>query len=425
MLTRSKNGIFKPKAYAVQSNYTYIKPPSYSMTSKFPQWIEAMDSEFFSLQQQHTQSLVPLPPKKNVVACKQVFKIKRHSDGSIARYKARLLAIGYLQQYGSDYAETFNLVVKPTIVRIILALAIHHGWSLRQFDVLNTFLHGILQEEVYMSQPPRYRDHARLDRVCLLHKAIYGLNQVPRAWFDSFTTQLFHVEFHASCVDSNLLILTHSAHIVYLLLYMDDIIIIGNHLAFVAEIIKQLGNSFALKDLGPLNYFLGLQIEYTTNGIFVHQSKYAKDLLSKFHMLDCKPCSNPCASNHHHVPPTSPLLSDPTTYRSLVGALQYLTFTRPGLSYAVQQACQFMSKLTQHHLVVAKQILRYLRGSLHPNKHFQPGPLALSTYCDADQARDPIDRRSITSMVVFLGGSPITWSIKKQPIVYRSSTEVE
>lgn len=129
-------------------------------------------------------------------------------------------------------------MVKPTTVRIILALAVHHGWSLRQFDVLNTFLHGILQEEVYMSQPPGYRDHARLDRVCLLHKAIYGLNQVPRAWFDSFTTQLLHVEFHASCVDSNLLILTHSAHIIYLLLYMDDIIIIGNHLAFVAEIIK-------------------------------------------------------------------------------------------------------------------------------------------------------------------------------------------
>lgn len=120
---------------------------------------------------------------------------------------------------------------------------------------------------------------------------------------------------------------------------MDDIIITGNHAAFVAEIIKQLGVSFALKDLGPLHYFLGLQIEYTNGGLFVHQSKYAKDLLSRFHVLDSKPCSNPCASNHYHGPSASPILSDPTAYRSLVGALQYLTFTRPNLSYAVQQAC--------------------------------------------------------------------------------------
>ena len=141
--------------------------------------------------------------------------------------------------------------------------------------------------------------------------------------------------FHAACVDSNLFILIHSTHVVYLLLYVDDIIITSNHATFVAEIIKQLGVSFALKDLGPLTSFLGLQIEYTTNGLFVHQSKYAKDLLFKFHMLDSKPCSNPCASNHSHVPSASPLLSDPIAYRSLVGALQYLNFTMPNLSYAV------------------------------------------------------------------------------------------
>lgn len=110
---------------------------------------------------------------------------------------------------------------------------------------------------------------------------------------------------------------------------MDDIIITGNHDAFVVEIIRQLGVSFTLKDLGPLSYFLGLQIEYTDDGIFVHQSKYAIELLSKFHILDSKTCSNLCASNHSHVPSASPLVSDPTAYRSLVGALQYLTFTRP------------------------------------------------------------------------------------------------
>ena len=286
-------------------------------------------------------------------------------------------------------------------MRIILALAIQFGSSLRQLDVSNAFLHGVLQEEVYMSQPPGYKDHSKPHQVCLLHKAIYRLKQAPRAWFDSFTTQLFYLGFHASCADSNLFILIHSDHVVYLLLYVDDIIITGNHSAFVAEIIRKLGVSFALKDLGPLSYFLGLQIEYTSDGIFVHQSKYAKDLLAKFHMLDSKPCSNPCASTHSYVPSTSPLLPDPTTYRSLVGALEFLTFTRPDLSHAVQQACQFMRKPSQHHLIAAKRILRYLRGTLHLGIYFRSGPLNLSAYCDANWAGDPIDRRSITGMVVF------------------------
>ena len=118
---------------------------------------------------------------------------------------------------------------------------------------------------------------------------------------------------------------------------MDDIIIIGSNKVLVAEIITQLGVSFAFKDLGPLHYFLGLQIEYSGDGIFVHQSKYAKDLLSKFHMMDCKPCSNLCAPSYSYALAISPLLSNPTTYRSLIGALQYLTFTRPDLSYDVDR----------------------------------------------------------------------------------------
>ena len=280
-----------------------------------------MDSEYNSLLKKKTWSLVPLPSSKKVVHCKWAYKIKRGSDGSIARYKARLVAKGFLQQYGLDYEETFSLVVKPATVRIILALAIHFNWSLKQLDVSNAFLHGVLQEEVFMSQPLGYVDPDHPELVCKLHKAIYDLKKAPRAWFDSFTSQLYHIGFQASSADSNLFIMHQGSFVVYLLLYVDDIIITGNSVPFIDHLVSRLAAVFDLKDLGPLTYFLGLQIEYTSLDLFIHQSKYALDLLTKFNMLDCKPCLTPCSPTAHVSSQTSPLLLDPTVFRSMVGGL--------------------------------------------------------------------------------------------------------
>ena len=161
---------------------------------------------------------------------------------------------------------------------------------------------------------------------------------------------MFHVGFFDSGADGNLFIYQHGCHVVFLLLYMDDIILTGNDKVFTASIIQLLSSSFDLKDLGLLHYFLGLQIEYTGSGLFVHQTKYATELLHKFAMFDCKPCKTPYSPNQHLLPRDSPSLSDATSYKSLVGALQYLTFTRPDLSFAFQQSCQFMSEPTENHL---------------------------------------------------------------------------
>ena len=157
----------------------------------------------------------------------------------------------------------------------------------------------------------------------------------------------------------------------------------------------------------------------------MHQTKYATDLLNKFDMVDCKPCKTPCSPNQHLLPNDSSPLSDPSSYRSLVGAFQYLTFTRPDLSFAVQQACQYMCSPTQNHLQAAKRILRYIRGTLHFDIAFTPGFPSLSAYCDANWAGDPVDRRSISGIVVFFRNCPITWSAKKQSTISRSSTEAE
>ena len=186
----------------------------------------------------------------------------------------------------------------------------------------------------------------------------------------------------------NLFIYRHGSHLVFLLLYVDDIILTENDSAFTASIIQLLTSTLDLKDLGLLHYFLGLQIEYT--GLFVHQTKYATDLLTKFAMTDCKPCKTPCSPNQHLLPNDSPPLSDPSSYRSLVGALQYLTFTRTNLSFAIQKACQYMSNPTRNHLQASKHILRYIRGTLYYGLAFTNSFPPLSAYCDANWASDSI-----------------------------------
>lgn len=335
MQTRAKSGIFKKKAFASGSSsspspdYLQTEPPNFTVAARLPEWREAMDSEFVALQRQCTWSLVPSTSSHNIIGCRWVYKLKRNSDGSVARYKARLVAKGFHQQAGLDYDETFSPVVKPPTVRIILSLAAHHRWSLRQLDVSNAFLHGFLKEDVFMQQPPGYVDSAFPTHVCKLHKSLYGLKQAPRAWFERFTSHLLAIGFCASVADPSLFVFRRNGVVLYLLLYVDDIILTGNSSFAITDLISQLASNFELKDLGPLRYFLGLQVDSTAGGLFVHQRKYITDLLSKFHMVDCKSAPTPFVSSQKLLASSGDVLADPTPYRSLVGALQYATFTRP------------------------------------------------------------------------------------------------
>ena len=352
-----------------------------------------------------------------------MFKLKRNSDGSINRYKTRFVAKGFHQQYRVDFEETFNPVIKPSTVRIILSLAVQFNWPLRQLDVSNTFLHGYLREEVYIIQPSSYVDSTHPYHACKLLKSLYGLKQAPRAWFERFSTQLLHMGFQASLTDSSLFILRQGKLVVYLLFYIDDIVMLGNDPSFLSSLIAQLSATFELKDLGPLHYFLGLQIIKTSKGLFLSQSKYAQVLLLKANMHTSKPARTPCVAHARLVPTEGSLLSNPHEFRSLVGFLHYLTFTRPDLSFAVQQIYQFMSTLIDVHLIAAKRILRYVNGTLHYGIFLQPGLLSLFSFSDSDWAGDPYDRHLIIAYIVYLGYNPITWSAKKYDTISRSSTK--
>uniref|UniRef100_A0A2N9FT93 Integrase catalytic domain-containing protein n=1 Tax=Fagus sylvatica TaxID=28930 RepID=A0A2N9FT93_FAGSY len=396
MHTRSKHGIFKPKLFhTITTDYNHTEPPTYNIASKYPKWCTAMDEEFSALQRQQTWTLVPPPHGTNIVGCKWVFKLKRNSDGSISRYKARLVAKGFHQQYGIDFAETFSPVVKPPTVRLILALAVTYNWPLRQLDVRNAFLHGVLKEEA------------------------------PRAWFESFTTQLLNLGFLSSTADSSLFTYRDGPIIAFLLLYVDDIVLTGNNSSFLTQLIHNLSQVFELKDMGTLSYFLGLQMHRSAKGLTVTQTKYATDLLAKHNMVNCSPCKTPCVPNVRLSATCGQPLTDVHTDRSLVGELHYLTFTRPDISFAVHQVCQFMNAPTNVHLTAAKRVLRYIRGTLDHGLFYTPGPISLSAFSDADWAGDPNDRRSTSGLLVYLGHNPITWSAKKQLTVSRSSTEAE
>ena len=291
-----------------------------------------MDEEFSALQRQKTRSLVPTVPNINLVGCKWVYKLKLHSDGTIARYKARLVAKGFHQQIGVDYSETFSPVVKLATVRLVLSIAVSCNWPLRQLDVSNAFLHGFLKEEVYIEQPPGYVDQQFPHHICKLHKSLYGLKQAPKAWFDRFTSQLLHLGFKASMADSSLFVFDSHQTIIYLFVYIDDIIITDNSSSQVSHLVTALSKAFKLKDLGALSYFLRIQIVPSKFGLTLCQSKYASDVLHRFKMENSKPIKTPCCSNVHLTPFEGSVLLDSIEYRSMVGALQYLTFTHPDLA---------------------------------------------------------------------------------------------
>ncbi|XP_021833818.1 uncharacterized protein LOC110773602, partial [Prunus avium] len=384
-----------------------------------------MATEIHALQKACTWDLVPSSQATHILPCKWVYRIKRKSDGSIERFKARLVANGFFQQDGIDYTETFSPVVKHVTIRIVLSLAISLGWSIRQLDVQNAFLHGHLTEEVYMRQPQGFEDPTRPHHVCQLRKSLYGLKQAPRAWFQRFSEYLLQLGFVGSKADHSLFIYNTDGVYLLLLIYVDDILITGNQDCKIQSLITSLGKAFAMKDLGALKYFLGIEATRTATGLYLSQHKYTCDLLVRAHMQDSKPCATPVGSGSQLSATDSVPLSDPREYRSVVGALQYLTVTRPDITYAVNQVCQHMHQPTLVHWIAVKRILRYLKGSPSDGLFFTPGSTSLVAFSDSDYAGDPDSRWSTGGFCLFLGPNLISWSSKKQRTVARSSTESE
>ncbi|GJY02173.1 ribonuclease H-like domain-containing protein [Tanacetum coccineum] len=293
----------------------------------------------------NTWVLVPRPPNVNTVRSMWLYKYKYNADGSLSRYKARLVANGRSQQQGIDCDETFSPVVKPATIRTVLGLTVSQQWP--------------------------------------IHK------------LEQFSSYAIRAGFYHSKTDSSLFIFHKGPDTAYLLLYVDDIILIAFSTSLMQRIISSLHAEFAMTDLGPLNYFLGISATRTTAGIFLSQMKYATEILERAQMLNCNPCRTSVDTEKKLGPEGSPV-TNPTLYHSLVGALQYLTFTRPDLSYAIQQLCLYMHDPRDPHLNAMKRVLRCLAT-----------------------------RRSTSGYYIFLGDNLLTWSSKCQDTFSRSSVEAE
>ena len=279
-----------------------------------------------------------------------------------------------------------------------------------------------------MRQPPGYEKQSMSQYVCKLDKALYGLKQAPRAWYSRLSQKLQDIGFQASKADTSLFFYKKGDITIFLLIYVDDVIVTSSSSDAVDALIQDLKKDFALKDLGDLHYFLGIEVNKVSDGILLSQEKYASDIIKCVNMQHCKSVSTLLSTSEKLSAQDGELLgpADVTRFRSIVGALQYLTLTRPDISFSVNKVCQFLHSPTTLHWSAVKRILRYLKFTVSTGlKIKRSNSILVSAFSDADWAGCVDDRRSTSGFAVFLGSNLISWSSRKQATVSRSSTEAE
>lgn len=387
------------------------------------EWYEAVKTELDSLRESGTWTLTDLPPGKRAIESRWVFKKKQAECGKISQYKARLVEKGCAQRKGFDYDEVYAPVARLTTLRTLLAVVNNKGLYTRQLDVKNAFLHGDLEEEIYMKIPTGVSESSYL--VCRLLKTLYGLKQAPRAWNLKFDKFVKHVGFVQSKYDACLYYLVRGDSKVYMLIYVDDVLMASDDNKLLQEMTEKLGEEFRMKDLGPLSFFLGIKVEMRETGMKLSQPVYVTNMLERFGMENSHGVSTPMEPRPS-CDTTSEAIIETKPYRELVGCLMYLTrTTRPDLSAAVNFYSRFQSNATEAQWVGLKRILRYVQatrnlGLYFPNNNNEP----LVGYADADWANDE-DRKSITGTLFEVLGCTVSWMTRKQQTVALSSTEAE
>ncbi|GJT16168.1 putative ribonuclease H-like domain-containing protein [Tanacetum coccineum] len=324
-------------------------------------------------------TLVDLPSGKKAIGTKWVYINKKDERGIVVRNKARLVAQGYKQEEGIDYDEVFALVARVEAIKLFLAFASFMNFPVYQMDVKCAFLYGTIEEEVYVCQPPGFVNLEFLEKVYKVEKALYGLHQVPRAWYETLSTYLLDNRFHRGQIDKTLFIKRLKGDILLVQVYVDDIIFGSTKKSLCDEFEQIMHNRFQMSSMGELTFFLGLQVKQKEDGIFISQDKYVGEILKKFGFSSIRTANTPMETN------------------------KALTKDEDGEDVDIY-LYKFQVQLKVSHLNAVKRIFRYLKGQLKLGLWYpKDSPIILEAFLDSDYAGANLDKKSTTGGCQFLG----------------------
>ena len=396
--------------------------------AEYKHWETAMQNEMNSLDKNNVWDLVELPKDRKPIGCRWVFKLKYDSDGLIEKYKARLVAQGFSQQFGVDYDEIFSPVVRHESVRIIVALSVINGLKIHQMDVSTAFLNGELVEDVYMRQPEGFIVKGEENMVCKLRRSLYGLKQSPRCWNFLLDSKIKSFGFIQTPSDPCIYVSTKGDMLI-IPVYVDDILLASKDVDRINDIKTSISRCFDVKDMGLLHHFLGMKVvrDSAKSSIWIGQPSYTKNILVKFGMENSKPNkvpANPSAKLTAELNDSEPV--DQKLYQSAVGSLLYLSIaTRPDITFAVSVVARYASNPRQCHWSAVKTIFRYLKGTDSFGLLFSNDSSLCVGYSDADWAGDCSDRRSMSGYIFTMDACAVSWRSKKQSCVALSTAEAE
>lgn len=403
-------------------------------------WKKAMREEIDALRNNKTWTIVERPEHKKIIGSKWVLRTKLNADGLVERRKARLVARGFTQRKDLDYFETFAPVARAESIRTVMALAVEKNLYVHQLDFVSAYLNGELNEELYLEIPDFFSkiikneemQKSTENKVFRLNKALYGLKQSGRCWFKKLDEKLKEMSFKQSSAD-HCVYYQNDVCLSIIVIYVDDLIVASSSREKMKEIKRKL-STFKMKDLGQINYCLGINFKHNhaSNRISMDQEGLIENIIQKFNMEDCKPAPIPLNPSIKLTKTMSPQNKEEqeemstVPYRNLIGSLMYLaTSTRPDIMHAVSLLSQFNENPGLSHWKAAKRVLRYLKGTKRMKLVFEKTEERLVGFADADWGNDMDDRRSYTGYFFKLANAAISWSSRKQKSVALSSTEAE
>lgn len=394
------------------------------------EWLEAMRDEMDSMHKNKTWELVELPPDRKAIGNKWVFTVKTNFNGEIEKFKARFVAQGFSQKFGVDYDEIFAPVVNKTTFRILLSIASRMKLKVHQFDVKTAFLNGVIQETIYMKQPPGFVVKGQEHLVCSLKRSIYGLKQAANSWNEAINEILLTFGFKRSTTDNCLYFKRFDdGNWCIILIYVDDILITATDENIVNQVQKDISSTFEIKSLGEIKNYLGIEVERRDGTYYIKQEKYIKKIAEEFGLNDAKISKIPIDPGYEREQQNNvSYLQSNKKYQKIIGSLLYVAInTRPDIAACVSILAQKTSKPTEYDWNEAKRVIRYLKGTanLQLQLESKDAQNEIIGHADANWAESRIDRKSNSGYIFKLFGGTISWRSKKQECVALSSTEVE